>query len=92
MQAVKQVKKDIVKFVDFHKENIKELQAKIVDVEKQIKEEKTLLRDKGSAYTKILKELQDLTQSFGISRPPQQTNSKQRPQQHRQRQDYKKAA
>jgi hypothetical protein len=69
MQAVKQVKSDIVAFVDFHKKNIQNFQQDISKLEKKIQEEKRLLREKGNAYTNVLKELQDLTQNFGDTAP-----------------------
>jgi len=67
MQAVGQVKSDIVAFVDFHKKNIKQFQTEISGLETKIQEEKKLLKNKGDAYATMLKELQDLTQNFGLN-------------------------
>lgn len=94
MKAVGQVKNDIVAFVEFHKKNIRKFQGDISELEKKIQEEKKLLQDKGNSYTKMLKELQDLTQNFGIPRP-QQGGTKPQPQhrttpQHKPRPDHQK--
>ncbi len=67
MQSVGQVKNDIVAFVESHKGNVKRLQTEIAGLETKIQEEKNLLKSKGDAYVTMLKELQDLTQNFGLN-------------------------
>jgi hypothetical protein len=89
MKAVGQVKNDIVTFVEFHKKNIQKFQRDITDLEKKIQEEKKLLKDKGDAYSKVLKELQDLTQNFGGIKSGEAPKAQNHPQ-HKPRNDHRK--